>query len=238
MQSTVCSRCCCCCCYFWRVFCSSSCSWSPHPNPNPLHRLASSTRASSFLALPRLSVFLPLSVSLSVFPAAGAVIQVNAAFIHISKRIIPDVLLQNISKIMLILFRRVQVICPEDLPCPRPRVLQQPLSWPWRRPIKMRFITATTWIILIATAITTICAYNYDMQNQTSPLPHHHHHHQHHHKCLAGPVRLFTPFSLLFLFPFVPGVFWRNACTLFWGVFKRAQRLGECRIRIDPKGNG
>lgn len=137
------------------------------------------------------SLATPVSLSLSAFPAAGAVIQVNAAFIHISKRIIPDVLLQNISKIMLILFRRVQVICPEVLPCQPPHVLQQPLSWPWRRPIKMRFITATTWIILIATAITTICAYNYDMQNQTSPLPHQDH--QHHHKCFAGPVRPFTP---------------------------------------------
>lgn len=81
---------------------------------------------SSILALPRLSVCPPLS--LSAFLAAGAVIQVNAAFIHISKRIIPDVLLQNISKIMLIPFRRVQVICPEDLPSRSPHVLHQPLS--------------------------------------------------------------------------------------------------------------
>lgn len=82
---------------------------------------SSRSHASSILALPRLSVCPPLF--LSAFPAAGAVIQVNAAFIHISKRIIPDVLLQNISKIMLIPFRRVQVICPEDLPTRSPHVL-------------------------------------------------------------------------------------------------------------------
>lgn len=43
----------------------------------------------------------------SAAAAAGAVIQVNAAFIHISKRIIPDVFHQNISKIMLIPYGRL-----------------------------------------------------------------------------------------------------------------------------------
>lgn len=58
-----------------------------------------------FYLLARLSVCL-LSLQ-SAAAAAAAVIQVNAAFIHISKRIIPDVFHQNISKIMLIPFGRV-----------------------------------------------------------------------------------------------------------------------------------
>lgn len=87
----------------------------------PVQLSASCVFHSSITSAVSLPTSLPLF--LSAFPAAGAVIQVNAAFIHISKRIIPDVLLQNISKIMLIPFRRVQVICPEDLPTRSPHIL-------------------------------------------------------------------------------------------------------------------